>query len=178
MNETIHFIQPYDFNLNIGKAYNEAIKPLYGWICLTDQDTLKFEGFAQHVKELIESVDKKTVLTCMTNRLRRNNPQVVKECFDECDIDKHFNFFNNLWDYYGTEIEYTETIAGVCMIFHKSVWDQVKFKENTNVFDRIFSHEVRQHGCRTMLAKGLYIFHLYRWGKEDPENNIVHLIKN
>ena len=173
----INFIQPYDFNLNIGKAYNEAIEPLEGWICLTDQDTLKFEYFAQYVKEIISTIDENTVFTCMTNRLRRNNPQVVKECFDETDIDKHFNYFNNLWDVYGTELIPCETIGGVCMVFHKSAWEKVKFVENVNTFDRIFSHQVRQVGCRTMLAKGLYIFHLYRWGKDDPENNIAHLIK-
>ena len=170
----INFIQPYSFTLDIGIAYNKACEPLEGWICITDQDTLKFEGFANHLRTIIGTIDENVVFTCMTNRLRRNNPQVVKECFDESDIDKHFNYFNNVWDVYGTKLVDTETIAGVCMVFHKKVWEKVKFA-NCVTFDRVFSHQARQAGFKTKLALGLYIFHLYRWGKPDPENNIEHL---
>ena len=174
----INFIQPYDYNLNIGKAYNEAIKPLEGWICLTDQDTLKFEGFAQRVKTIIETVDEMTILTCMTNRLRRNNKQVLSEYFNESDINVHQDVFERLWTTYGTTLTDADVIAGVCMIFHKSAWDKIKFTHNTVTFDRIFSHQAMQQGYKLRLAKGLYIFHLYRWGKDDPENNIAHLVKN
>ena len=173
----IHFLQPYDFNLNIGKAYNDAIEPLDGWICITDQDTLKFDRFAQRVRAIIETIDENTAFTCMTNRLRRNNPCVLAHLFDESDINVHLGVFESLWARYGTQLEDTEVMAGVCMVFHKSAWEKVKFAPNTNVFDRVFSHYLRQKGVRVCVAKGLYMFHLYRWGKEDPENNVAHLVK-
>lgn len=174
----INFIQPYSYELNIGKAYNEAIEPLEGWICITDQDTLKFDGFAQRVKQIIETIDEDTLFTCMTNRLRKNNKQVLTHLFDETDINVHLNEFERLWSLNGVKMTDTDTIAGVLMVFHKKVWEKVKFVENAPNFDRIFSGQCRNAGFKTKLALGLYIFHLYRWGKHDPENYVAHLIKN
>ena len=170
----MNFIQPYDFNINIGKAYNEACDPLYGWICITDQDTLKFDGFAQKVKQITEIADKTQVITCMTNRLRKDNINVVQELYDESDINVHLNKYNALWDEYGTTLERTKMpIAGVFMLFHKTVWNTVKFRENDPTFDGAFSVDVRRAGFTTWTAKGLYIFHLYRWGRDI--SNTKHL---
>lgn len=172
----IHFLQPYSFDLNIGKAYNEAIEPLEGWICITDQDTLKFQGFADRVKRIIDGAKETNVITCATNRLHPSNENLVKGVYDESDIDVHKGVYEYLWKKHGANIEHTNMpIAGVFMLFHKFVWDEVKFKENSIHFDSIFTNEVRKKGFITYVAKGLYIFHLYRWGKN--VNNINHLIK-
>lgn len=172
----IHFIQPYSFELNIGKAYNEAIEPLDGWICITDQDTLKFEGFANKVKEIVDHASKKDVITCVTNRLNNLNQNLVDGMYNEPDINKHFEVYNRLWDEHGNSLEGTKMpIAGVFMLFHKSVWDKVKFVENSIQFDSLFTEEVKRKGFNTKVAKGLYIFHLYRWGKS--VNDIKHLTK-
>lgn len=157
----MNFIQP--FGSNIGDAYNKAIEPLEGWICITDQDTLKFKGFAQHAKEITDKADISQVITCMTNRLRKDNKNVIQALYEESDIKVHIAKFNELWERYGTTIERTkEPIAGMCMIFHRSVWDKVKFKNTLN-FDNHFTTDVRKEGFTTHVAKGLYIFHLYKW---------------
>lgn len=172
----INFIQPFDFDINIGKAYNEACSKLDGWICITDQDTLKFEGFAQRLKEIIDGADENMVITCATNRLRKDNTNVIHALYDETDINTHLNEFNRLWGLYGAKLERTnEPIAGVCMVFHKSVWDKVKFIENAINFDRLFTNSCKLAGFLPMVAPGLYIFHLYRWNR--PEGDISHLIK-
>ena len=172
----INFIQPYSFELNIGKAYNEACKDLEGWICITDQDTLKFEGFANRVKEIIDGADKTMVITCATNRLRKDNTNVIHALYNVSDINIHLKEFERLWGLYGAKIERTrEPIAGVCMIFHKSVWEKVKFVENAINFDGLFTVMCRKEGFTTWVARGLYIFHLYRWGRD--VSDISHLIK-
>lgn len=160
----LNFIQPYDFNLNIGKAYNEAVEPLEGWICITDQDTLKFNGFAQRVHWITEEAQESQVITCMTNRLRTDNENVIKALYDESDINVHLDKFETLWRRYGTELKRTKMpIAGVFMLFHKSVWDVVKFKEQDSNFDNHFTNDVKKAGFTTHVSKGLYIFHLYKW---------------
>ena len=172
----IHFIQPYSYELNIGKAYNEAIGPLYGWICITDQDTLKFEGFAQHVKEIVDNAQEDYIITCRTNRLRKDNTNVLMNFYEDSDIWNHYYKFNELWECFGAELEPTkEPIAGVFMLFHKSAWEKVKFVENAINFDRLFTDMCKREGFKPYLAKGLYIFHLYRWGKDVAD--ISHLIK-
>ena len=172
----MNFIQPFDFDINIGKAYNEACEPLEGWICITDQDTLKFDGFAQRVKEITDNAEHTQVITCVTNRLRRDNTNVIQELYKESDINVHLDKYNELWGLYGAKLEPTrEPIAGVCMIFHKSVWDHVKFIEKAINFDSLFSVHCRQAGYTTHVAKGLYIFHLYRWGKK--VGDISHLVQ-
>ena len=172
----INFIQPYSFELNIGDAYNEAIEPLEGWICLTDQDTLKFDGFAHHIKDVIETIDERTIFTCMTNRLRKDNRQVIIELFDETNIEVHFNKFASLWALNGTKLTDADVIAGVCMVFHKSIWERIKFVNAAN-FDRVFTAECKNRGYKIKLATGIYIFHLYRWGKKNPESSFEHLFK-
>ena len=87
----MNFIQPYSFTLNIGKAYNEACQPLEGWTCITDQDTLKFDGFAQRVKQITDQAKETQVITCVTNRLRRDNENVIMELYEENDINIHFD---------------------------------------------------------------------------------------
>lgn len=172
----IHFIQPFSFDLNIGKAYNEAIAPLEGWICITDQDTLKFEGFAGRVKSVVESASENDVITCRTNRLHLSNRNLVANMYHEPDINKHKETFDKLWNIYGNTLELTEMpIAGVFMLFHKSVWEKAPFNENSIRFDSEFTEAVRNLGFQTKVAKGLYIFHLYRWGRD--VNDIRHLQK-
>lgn len=172
----IHFLQPYSFDLNIGKAYNEAIEPLDGWICITDQDTLKFQGFADRVSRIVDGADKTDVVTCVTNRLHPSNENLVPGLYDEPDINVHLEKYTDVWCEHGANLTPTNMpIAGVFMLFHKSVWDQVKFVENSIHFDSVFTRDVKNAGFKTYVAKGLYIFHLYRWGKNI--NDISHLQK-
>ena len=160
----VNFIQPFAYDKNVGREYNRVVRLLSGWICITDQDTLKFNGFAQRVKKITDQADKSQVITCRVNRLRKDNKNVIQTLYEESDINPHFDKFNELWNTYGTELERTkEPIAGVCMIFHKSVWNKVKFRELESNFDNHFTTDVRQAGFTTHVAKGLYIFHLYKW---------------
>lgn len=175
----INYLQVYDYELNISKRLNECISYLPDeWICLTDQDTLKFADFPNQLKELLEVADKSWLIGTKTNRLRPSNPQVINEMFNESDIDKHYKKSVELWESNWLKLEETNLIAGCCMVFHKELWSKVGgFDEDKVFFDKYFSYKVNEVG-KCMIAKGLYVFHLYRWGSVDPVSDVKHLVKD
>lgn len=169
----IEFIQPYSFELKIGKAYNEAIERAEGWVCITDQDTLKPPGFAERVAEILRTHgNKETLYGCMTNRVGHNHPAIVQALFEEDSITKHLECAERLWEEHKTTLEDTRIIPGYCMVFHKDLARHfLPFPENTLTFDKIASRKSPQ--CKIM--KGIYIIHLYRWGVKDPQKEQTHL---
>ena len=175
----INYLQIHDYNLDISKRLNECIKILPNeWICLTDNDVLKFPNFANNIKEVLPTITENDLLGTMTNRLRPSNPQVVQRLFNEKDMDIHFKASIDFWNAYQTETNKTNLIAGSCMIFHKSLWTKVGgFDEDKIFFDKYFSYKVNEVG-RCLIAKGIYTFHLYRWDSENPVNSVEHLVKS
>jgi GT2 family glycosyltransferase len=177
----INHLQIHDYNLNISARLNEAIDLLDDeWICLTDNDTLKFPSFAGNIRTLLESgtVTKNDVVGTMVNRLRPSNPAVVSDLFNESDINVHFNEAIDRWNKYETETFETSIVAGSCMIFHKSLWTTIGgFNQEKIFFDKYFSYDVATNGGKCYIAKGIYIFHLYRWGSENPVGSVEHLVK-
>jgi GT2 family glycosyltransferase len=176
----IEHIQVYDYDLNISKRLNEVIENLpNNWICLTDNDTLKFPSFSPNLKTILESenITKNDLIGTYVNRLRPSNPQVINELFDTSDINVHFNKAIELWSENKTNTIETNLIAGSCMIFHKELWSKIGgFNESKTFFDKYFSYDVKDIGGRCLIAQGLYIFHLYRWGSKSPVDAVEHLI--
>jgi len=176
----INYLQIHDYNLDISKRLNKCIDLLPNeWICLTDNDVLKFPSFANNIKEILESehITHNDLIGTCTNRLRPSNPQVIQNLFDEKNMDIHFQKAIDVWNENKTQLEQTKIIAGSCMIFHKSLWNKVgKFDENKTFFDKYFSYKVNEIG-RCLIAKGLYTFHLYRWDSESPIDAVEHLVK-
>lgn len=176
----ITFLQPYDFELQIGTAYNEAIEKAEGWICITDQDTLKPPGFAERIKEAIEKHgDKNRLFGCMTNRVGRPSPMIVEQMYQEDSITKHLEVSKQLWEKHKTAIEPVKIVPGYCMVFHKDLakkWGP--FTHNTYKFDIEASNRTGNapNRSRCYVMKGVYIIHLYRWGLENPKPHIEHLL--
>lgn len=168
----IDFIQPYSFDLHIGDVYNKAIRECDEWICLTDQDTLKPPGFAERIHRVLQDHgDKKTLYGAMTNRVGWDHPAVVKEMFLEDSILAHMEVAKALWLKHETAIEPTEVVPGYCMLFHRElVEDWPLFHPQSIGFDRIASK-----WSRTVLMKGIYIVHLYRYPLKDPSGKTSHL---
>lgn len=177
----IEYIQVYDYELNISRRLNEVVSKLdNNWICLTDQDTLKFADFPKNLKHFLEhaEITKNDLIGTRTNRLRPTNNQVIKPLFNENNIDVHNETAKTLWQNHALELQETNLIAGSCMIFHKELWQKIGgFNESKVFFDKYFSYDVLDSGGRCLIAKGLYIFHLYRWGAKDPVSSVEHLVK-
>lgn len=164
---------PYGFDLEIGSAYTKAIDKCEDWVVLMDHDTLRPPGFAERLQQVLKTADKRTIYGCMTNRVGWNHPAIIPEMFMEDSITKHLEKANELWNTYGIQTEPTEVIPGYCMIFHRSLADEfLPLPKRTYTFDRIISQ-----GRNTVLMKGIYIIHLYRWGLENPSPVKDHLIK-
>jgi len=72
--------------------------------------------------------------------------------------------------------------AGLMMLFPKRLWKEVNgFEEgyivhpNGRYFDDMFSSKIKYKGFKMGIATGIYLFHFYRLGKENPSNYRNHL---
>jgi len=175
---TIHYITPFAQDLNIGKEYNERISELSdGYIVLRDYDTLLFPKSCNHIADIIKANPDFELITCLTNRIGVHL-HCVQDMFNEDSILAHQNKASELWDRFRTEIMETGIAPGLCMIFHKSLWERIGgFKENSITFDREFSTDAKRSGARIGLAKGLYVFHLYRYPHKNAKIYTQHLLK-
>jgi hypothetical protein len=177
----IHYITPFSSDGNIGKEYNERISELPDdcYIVLRDGDTMFLRSdFGKHIEQIILDNPDYKLITCMTNRIGLPG-LCVKDMFDEYNLLKHLNKANELYEQNGTKVKPCLIAPGMLMIFHKSVWQKVKFKEKSIYFDKEFSAGVRRLKMTIGYATGLYLLHLYRMGKENPrvyKKHLLHLI--
>lgn len=174
----IRYITPFANDKNIGRAYNQAISELPDdcFVVLRDGDTMFLAPeWGTQIETIIKDNPDYDVITCMTNRVGLKDCLLFGE-FRECEISDHIWAAQICWYENGTEVKQTTVAPGMLMIFHKSVWQKHKFKEKSIVFDRQFSAEVIVGGGKIGVAKGLYIFHLYRWGSNNPKSSINHLL--
>ena len=172
----IEFIQPYSFNLHIGDEYNRAIAKCDddAWICITDHDTLKPPGFAERVRDvvLVHGTDDR-LFGAMTNRMGRENPAVIPAMYNNENISDHLRAANQIWSKIRTDITPTDVVCGYCMVFKKSLWEKLGgFRSRSVVFDKELSAVADCY-----LMRGVYIVHLYRWGKTNPELTTGHLTR-
>ena len=177
----IHYSTPFSTEKNIGKAYNEfcELVPDGDWICLRDGDSLLMRpNWGQQIEDIIKNNgDKFKLIGCMTNRLRADHQLYRSRFSNDENITNHLNIADDLYDMHYDTVEATSYVAGLCLIFSKETWKQVKFRENSILFDKEFNTDIRARfgGNPIGIAKGLYLFHLYRWGSKDPYNDTSHL---
>lgn len=175
----IRFIQPFSQSKNIGFEYNQCISELPDdcYICLRDQDTLPLRSdFGNQVYQVINENPDYQIIGCLTNRLRAPY-QLVKGRFSEdSNISNHIEIANQQWEQNSTLVTEVPGVAGMCMIFHKSAWEKIKFEENSIFFDKNFCDKARKLGMKIGVSKGIYLFHLYRWGQTDPFSYKLHLL--
>lgn len=176
----IHYIQPYALDKNIGRAYNEAcaLIPAGDWICITDQDVLFLEPCTKaHINRTLQLNQGYQLYTCMTNRLAQGWQLHEHMRSDNPDITIHMEVAKRLRHEHGLKVEeYRHDVAGFLMLFPQAVWHYVRFEERTIQFDRIFADKIRKLGGKVGLMKGVYVFHLYRFGQPNPEHRSEHLI--
>jgi hypothetical protein len=182
---TVHHITPGHSNKNIGKAINDLIRglPLTDWVCLRDIDTLPMSHktfFAQCEK--IAMNGKADLVSCVTNRLGLKYQLYKGEFSENADINYHVEIGEKLANQYDSEVEIiNDTIGGLMMLFSVRLWrDLGGFPEGAisidgKFFDWHFSNAVLEKGYKIGIAKGIYLFHLYRWGTENPKHSTIHL---
>lgn len=170
----IHYITPFSTAKNIGAEYNARISELPDdcFICLRDGDTMFLTpDWGSHIAKIITANPEYDLITCMTNRVGRKE-LCAPGMFNVESITDHVNYANSIKS--NNVIDCTMA-PGYCMIFKKSVWERVKFKENSITFDKLFSFGVAKTGGKVGVATGLYLLHLYRWNQKYPQTYIKHL---
>jgi hypothetical protein len=175
----VRFIQPFAIDKNIGKMYNQCISelPKDCFVVLRDQDTLPLRSdWGAQIHAVIQANPDFQIIVCMTNRLRAPYQLAAGVFSNDSDISNHIEIANQLWDNYQTLVTDVPGVAGMCMIFHKSVWEQIKFEENSIFFDKQFCDKARKLKINIGVARGVYLFHLYRFGQKDPFNYKEHLL--
>jgi len=121
---------------------------------------------------------------CMTNRLGLHYQLVGGRKSNDSDILNHRKIAVELYNNHGIEImPIQQVIGGLFMLFPKSMWRQVGgFPEGGiqiqgHFFDYHFCKKVMQHRLRIGIAKGIYLFHYYRFEHgEDTRKAISHLL--
>jgi hypothetical protein len=175
----IRFIQPFSQSKNFGFEYNQCISELPDdcFIVLRDMDTLPLRhDWGNQIHAVIQANPEFQIIGCMTNRLRAPYQLAAGKFSNDPDISNHIEIANQLWDDKGTLVTEAPLVAGMCMIFHKSIWEQIRFNENTIFFDKQFCDKARKLRMNIGVARGVYLFHLYRFGQKDPFNYKEHLL--
>lgn len=182
----VHYISPYCLDKNYGKSINEAIERLNAgvedYVCLTDGDVafLTPDYGALIHEAIVHNKGKYSLLGCVTNRVA-NERLIPFWNFEDMDLQSHYNKSKSSLITHGSRvIDFSDDIPGYFMLFPVKIWQKVKFKENTLIFDREFTKGVRMAGGKVGILPGLYVLHLYRiWAKdrESAKHNIKHLIK-
>lgn len=173
----IRYITPFATDLNIGREYNKVISELPEdcYVVLRDGDTMFLTSdWGKQIEEIILANPEYDLITCMTNRIGIES-QCVRHMFNEERIGHHVSTAKISAFSARTLVEPHTICPGMLMIFHKSLWNEIKFVENSIFFDKRFSEEVLKSGRKIGLAKGLYLLHLYRWGSENPKSSTKHL---
>lgn len=177
---TVHYLTPYATDKNYGRELNERIAELPdGWICLRDSDfCFLTPEYGRQIAKVAETTDF-ALIGCMTNRLGRPIQRHTLEMCNEWDVRVHYKrAMERQRDNWGVveDITAKKWVAGMFMLFHKSTWEQVKFKENCLTWDDQFSEDVRGIGGKLGLMTGLYGFHLYRIWADFPLFANQHLV--
>lgn len=180
----VHHITPGRSDKNFGKAINDIVRllPDSDWICLRDIDTIPphHEIFFKQCEEIAKS-NGYGLVGCITNRLGLKWQLHKGEFSEDMDMMNHKNIAMELSEKYGNEVKpCMSSIGGLFMLFPKSTWNKVGgFPEGAimikgSFIDYHFWESVRKKGIKVGIAKGIYLFHSYRMGKDRKNKN--HLI--
>lgn len=162
----IFYINSYDYDINIGRGYNEHIKylPEDSWICIMDMDTMPLNNKIGHqLNDIINKHGKEYLLFGSLLSRIRSKHQLLNGKFDsDLDVRKAYKDTINQANLEYDTVEEVDSIAGCMMLFSKGTWTKVGgFKECDFTADIQFCESIKRIG-KIGLMKGVYLFHAYR----------------
>ena len=181
----VHHITPGRSDLNFGKAINDLIKglPNEDWIVLRDIDTvpLLHKEFIWQCEQIALTTPY-DLISCMTNRIGLKH-QLYKGIFSEdFNMLNHKEIAKELYNNHKLEVVKSKgMVAGVMMMFSVKTWKRVNgFNEGAikiggAFIDYLFCRKVLRIGGKIGIAKGIYLFHAYRMGEQNPRKQRKHL---
>jgi hypothetical protein len=183
---SVHHITAGRGDKNIGKAINDIVKglPDQDWVCFRDIDSfpLMHEHFFKQCEE-IASRDEFDLIGCMTNRLNLEGQLYAGVISENPDVLHHKKIAIELFNQHGSSVVSTyQNIGGLMLFFPKRLWLSVGgFDEGSivsskgNYFDHEFCEKAKKAKAKIGIAKGIYLFHFYRFGSEKPNLDNKHL---
>lgn len=171
----VWYFNPGRGDKNLGRAYNEhcALVPNDDdWICMTDGDVMQINEFwPAQIEDIIRRNQGYALISCMTNRLGLKH-QLPNGLSNDPDVLNHYKISKEHFDkYYDQVVPSIRPTAGLLMLFPKRTWNRVKFEEGLTkakgmFVDARFAMDVLQKKGKIGIAKGLYVFHYYRFHHE------------
>src|SRR5690606_16180655 len=124
--------------------------------------------------------EKYALFGCLTNRLRGEHQLYNGMFTDDGNMYNHLAIAELCVNNDRLEVKETDKpIAGMFMLFQKKTWELAGgFVENSIFFDELFSIRLRHLGLKKAVMQGLYIWHNYRLGSDNPLTDIGHLLKH
>lgn len=177
----IYYVKPFCHQKRLGYIHNqycEIVPNDDDWICIVDPDVMFLQPNTQkHIEDIVsQRGDQWDVLGCTTNRIGVPDQCYAPEVMFECnDMHAHTQIALGNYIIEKDKIIEADLVAGFLMLFKKSLWNKIKFQEGIN-FDIKFCEAVKSIGGRIGIMKGIYVFHLYRWGKDNPKSYKRHLL--
>lgn len=178
----VYYFVPGRGDKNIGKGINDHCALVPGeddWICVRDGDSMFMNPFwPKQIEDIIKrNSDRFDIIGCVTNRLASEGQRPWPEDFDNLDILYHKGRVDQLVEEkYNEVVPHDAPIAGLLMLFKKSVWDKVKFREKSIYADTKFCEDATRKGFKVGLATGLYVFHYYRAHITNAKKYKEHLL--
>lgn len=131
------------------------------------------------IEQLVASNPEYDLIGCATNRLGGTYQLFDRRRSENPDILFHMDLAVQAYEEHKLQIEKVpddQVLAGMFLLFRKSLWKDFPIEEKSIQFDIILSEKLKKAGKRLGIARGIYIFHLYRLGAEDPQRAISHLM--
>lgn len=176
----VWYSNPYSTEKNIGKALNEFCTnvPDGDWICLQDGDMIYLTpDWGKQIEDVIRQHGSKySLFGATTNRLGRDIQRYKGEFSNNHDMKYHHDLAVKLSKEEWATVKPVQKVAGMLMLFPKSLWNRIKFQENDAAFDDAFSNAVKSMGKKMAVMKGLYVYHLYRIWSDKPVGDKTHLL--
>lgn len=181
----VHHITPADYEKDFGGCLNYLIETIddKDWIALRDIDTMPLDHvyFIEQCQKIADRNEFQLV-GGVTNRIGVKYQLHNNELSNNWDIKHHIKIAQERGDRYADSVELlNKPIAGFFMLFPVWVWENVgRFPEGGidyggQFLDYYFSKKVLDLGYKIGLAKGIYIFHLYRHWEKNTRMGTGHL---
>lgn len=165
----IHFVTPYSFEKNIGKAYNEEFEKVQDdndWVALMDGDSHFFTDFGQQIKAHILARPNAGMFTCITNRVGNKQQCYGNVISNNSDYLYHARLAKRLAvSNRGVVRESKRIISGLLMVVQKKTWKEVGGFHEKGILkvDNIFSKGLLNRNKKIYVMHDVYMIHYYRF---------------
>lgn len=165
----IHFVTPYSFEGNLGKAYNEEFEKVQNdedWVVLLDGDSHFFTDWGQQIRNHILRRPDAGMFTCITNRVGNKQQCYGGVVSDNADYLYHARLAKRLAvENLGVVKESSRIISGLLMAVKKKTWKEMGgFHENGILkVDNMFSRKLLDCRRPIYIMMDVYMIHYYRF---------------